>query len=85
MEFTTIERLQMKVSGSYGVVLKYGDRVFVSDCHHKGGFTADIYEMVDDPEEMGIPYIECHLALIQTATERFIDNGHAIAWCMSQK
>ena len=85
MEFTTMERLQMKASGSYGVVLKYCDRVFVSDCHHKCGFTADIYEMIDDPEETGIPTIECRLALIQTATERFIDNGHAIAWCMSQK
>lgn len=85
MEFTTIERLQMKVSGSCGVVLKYGDRVFVSDCHYHGGFTADIYEMVDDPDEMGIPYFECRLALIQTATERFSDNGHAIAWCMAQK
>lgn len=85
MEFTTMEKLQMKVSGSYGVVLKYGDRVFVSDCHYKGGFTADIYEMVDDPEEMGLADIECRLALIETATERFIDNGHAIAWCMAQK
>ena len=85
MEFTTMEHLQMKVSGSYGVVLKYGDRVFVSDCYYLGGFTAEIYEMVDDPEEMGLADIECRLALIQTATERFADNGHAIAWCMTQE
>ena len=29
MEFTTMERLQMKVSASYGAVLKFGDKVFV--------------------------------------------------------
>lgn len=82
--YTTIEKLQMKVSGSYGVVLKYGKRVLVSDCHYKGGFTAEIYEMVDDPHETGLADIECRLVLIETATERFIDNGHAIAWAMSR-
>ena len=49
--FTTMERLTMKVSPSYGAVLKFGDRVFVTDIHWKGGFTAEIYEFVDDPEE----------------------------------
>ena len=44
MEFTTIEKLQMKVSATYGSVLKFGDH----------------------------------------AEQTFADNGHAIAWCMSQ-
>ena len=34
--FTTMERLTMKVSPSYGAVLKFGDRVFVTDIHWKG-------------------------------------------------
>ena len=29
MEFTTMERLQMKVSASYGAVIQFGDKVFV--------------------------------------------------------
>lgn len=63
MEFTTIEKLQMKISASYGTVLKYGEQVFVTDCHWKGGFTAEIYEFVETPEETGCGDIECRLHL----------------------
>ena len=85
MDFTTIEKLQMQVSATYGAVIKFGDRVFVTDCHWKGGFTAAIYEFVEAPDEIGVSEIECRLNLIQTADERFEDNGHAIAWCMTQE
>ena len=43
MELTTIERLQEQVSATYGAVLHFGDYVFVTDCHWRGGFTATIY------------------------------------------
>ena len=46
MEFTTIEKLQMSASASYGVVIQYGDKVLVSDITWKGGFTAEIYEFI---------------------------------------
>lgn len=85
MNITTMEHLQMRVSATYGAVIKFGDRVFVTDCHWKGGFTAEIYEFIETPEETGLGDIECRLHLIQTATERFVDNGHAIAWCMTQE
>ena len=85
MKITTIEKLQMLVSATYGAVIKYGDRVFVTDCHWKGGFTAAIYEFIETPEETGLSDIECRLSLIQTADARFDDNGHAIAWCMTQQ
>jgi len=49
-DFTTIEKLQMKVNATYGSVLKFGDNVLVADAHYKGGFTADIYEFVETPE-----------------------------------
>ena len=45
-DFTTIEKLQMKVSATYGSVLKFGGNVLVTDAHYKGVFTADIYEFV---------------------------------------
>ena len=84
MEFTTIEKLQMKVSASYGAVLKYGDKVFVTDIYWKGGFTAEIYEFVESPEETGLGEIECRLSPWKKASETFADGGHAIAWCISQ-
>ena len=85
MEFTTMEHLQMRISASYGAVLKFSDNVFVTDCHWRGGFTAAIYEFIETPEETGLGDIECRLNLVAEATERFVDNGHAIAWCMAQK
>lgn len=84
MEFTTIEKLQMKVSASYGAVLKYGDKVFVTDIYWKGGFTAEIYEFVESPEETGLGEIECRLSPWKKASETFADGGHAIAWCMEE-
>lgn len=41
--FTTIEKLQLNVSASYGAVVQYGDKVLVTDISWKGGFTAEIY------------------------------------------
>lgn len=84
-DFTTIEHLQMEVSNSYGVVLKYNDRVFVADCHWKGGYYAEVYEFIETPEESGVSEIECRLSRICVADEHFPDNGHAIAWCITQK
>ena len=84
MEFTTIEKLQMKVSAGYGAVLKYGDKVLVTDIHWKGGFTAEVYEFVEAPEETGLGDIECRLSPWKKASETFADGGHAIAWCMEE-
>lgn len=84
MEFTTIEKLQMSVSAGYGAVLKYGDKVFVTDCHWKGGFTAEIYEFIEFPEDTGLGDIECRLTPWAESEDTFKDNGHAIAWCIAQ-
>lgn len=58
-EFTTMEKLQMKV-GPSGAVLKYGEKVLVT-CETYYGFTAEVYEFVETPEETGLGYIECRL------------------------
>ena len=84
MEFTTIEKLQLAVSASYGAVIQYGDKVFVTDCHWKGGFTAKIYEFIDSPEHTGLSAIECRLSPLTEAEKTFKDNGHALAWCFEQ-
>lgn len=85
IEFTTMEQLQMRVSASYGAVIKFDDRVFVTDCHWKGGYYAEVYEFVESPADAGVSEIECRLSRIYTTEVRFQDNGHAIAWCMAQE
>ena len=81
--FTTIEKLQMQVSCSYGAVITFGDKVFVTDISYKGGFSAEIYEFVETPEETGLDEIECRLNLVAMSQEVFEDGGHAIAWAMN--
>ena len=83
MEFTTIEKLQTKVSATYGAVLQYGDKVLVTDSHWKGGFTAEVFEFVETPEETGLDAIECRLAPYAKANETFTDGGHAMQWCIT--
>ena len=83
--FTTMEHLSMETNPTYGAVIKYGDRVFHTDITWKGGFSARVYEFIDDPEETGLGDIECRLSLITEAKETFEDSGHAIEWCMRQK
>ena len=80
MKFTTMEKLQLKVSAGYGAVLRYGDKVFVTDLTYYG-FTAEIYEFVEFPEETGLGDIECRLAPWEVAEEKFKDGGHALEWC----
>lgn len=81
-EFTTMEKLQMKV-GPSGSVLKYGDKVLVTyETYY--GFAAEVYEFVEISEETGLGYIECRLSLIDKAEKHFEDGGHAIAWCISR-
>lgn len=53
-------------------------------CETYYGFTAEVYEFVETPEETGLGYIECRLSLIEKAEKHFEDGGHAIAWCISR-
>jgi hypothetical protein len=69
--------------GPSGAVLKYGEKVLVT-CETYYGFTAEVYEFVETPEETGLGYIECRLSLIEKAEKHFEDGGHAIAWCISR-
>ena len=82
--FTTIEKLQLAVSASYGAVVQYGDKVFVTDICWKGGFTAEIYEFIEFPEDTGLGDFECRLVPWAEAEETFKDNGHALKWCFEQ-
>lgn len=80
---TTMENLSMKVCAGEGAVLKFGDKVLVTDIAWKG-FIAGVYEFIETEEETGLGYIECRLNLIAMSGDLFEDGGHAIAWAMAQ-
>ena len=82
--FTTIEKLQLAVSCTYGAVVKYGDKVLVTDMHWQGDFTAEIYEFIEFPEDTGLGDIECRLTPWAVSEETFKDNGSALKWCFEQ-
>lgn len=82
--FTTIEKLQLSVSRTYGAVVKYSDMVFVTDINWQGGFTAEIYEFIEFPEDTGLGDIECRLTPWSVSDETFKDNGSALKWCFEQ-
>lgn len=84
MKLTTIEQLHEMVSATYGAVLQFGDFVFVTDCHWRGGFTAAIYTFDQTANEAGASDIERPLKLVDEADQHFSDNGHAIAWCIAR-
>lgn len=75
---TTMERLQMEVSGSYGAVVKYGQKVLVTDQHYRGGFEAAVYGFVDPTRTD----IEAPIGLERISPMYFEDNGSALAWAM---
>ena len=82
-EFTTMEKLEMKTSGCYGAILKYGDKVLYTSDTYKGTYYAEVYEFVETPEETGLGYIECRLNRMERE-EGFPDTGHAIEWAISR-
>ena len=66
-----------------GAVLRFGDKVIVTD-HAWGGFVAGIYEFIEDEKETGFSYVECRLNLIAMAEELFPDGGHAVQWALEK-
>lgn len=83
-EFTTMEQLGRKVSITYGAILQYGPLILVTDTFYQGGFTAEIYEFVEIPEEAGCEDIECRLNFCEKAGEIFKDGGRAMDWCLTR-
>lgn len=78
---STMENLSMQVSAGEGAVLRFGDKVLVTD-HAWKGFVAGVYEFIDDEEEFS--YIECRLNLTSMAGQKFPDGGSAIQWALQE-
>lgn len=90
METTTMETLQMQTD-SYGAVVRYGNLVIATSYGwHKGGVygnDARIYRLTETPSGNpwhGKSFIECGLELIKQADQIFPDDGHALAWALTQ-
>ncbi len=78
---STMENLSMQVSAGEGAVLRFGDKVLVTD-HAWKGFVAGVYEFIDEEEEFS--YVECRLSLISMSSETFQDGGSAIQWALQE-
>lgn len=83
MTFTTIEKLALDISPSYDAIVRYGGKVCVAKLHYKGGYQAEIYEFIDEPD-VDFSEIECRLSLSEKAAETFKTSGEAIMWCLKK-
>lgn len=83
-EFTTMEQLSITDSVTCGAVLQYGPLVLATDNSYREGFTAQIYEFVETPEEAGVGIEECRLSFCEKAENTFPDGGRAMEWCLTR-
>ena len=81
---TTVAILQHLLSSDFGAILQFGDYIFVIDRLGTGGYTADIYKLIDDPIVYG-DLGPCEVAFFKGYDyDTFLDSGHAVDWCISQ-
>lgn len=79
--FTTMEKLR-KATSKNGAVVRYCEKVFVVDGNEEDGYTAEVYEFVEMPDEIGLPEDECRLEGVVGKGRRHRDAGHALSWCI---
>ena len=80
---TTSEELEMKMMHNDGVVITFGDRILIAGYYYRPDgncYYAAIYRFTTADHT-----IEGKVELVKISDDSFIDNGHAIAWAMSQK
>jgi len=81
---STSEDLETRFSGMDGKVLNYGERVLAAGYYYNGKgnpcWYGCVYEHLDDD-------LSCEgaVGLREVSDLAFEDEGHAIAWAMSQK
>ena len=81
---TTSEDLEMRFSGMDGKILNFGDKVLLAGYYYNGrgkaSYYAAVYEHLDDD-------LSCEgtIGLRAVSEVEHTDDGHAIAWALSQK
>lgn len=79
---TTMERLEMYMGSGYGAIIKYGDKVIVTDVSYRGAFIAAIYKFDRKAESTGSSYIENGITFLKASEKTFEDGGHAVEWAL---
>ena len=79
---TTMENLDGYVGSGYGAIVKYGDKVIVTDVSYRGEFIAAIYKFDRKAESMGSSYVESDITFLKASEKTFEDGGHAIEWAL---
>ena len=80
---TTPEDLEMKMMHNGGLVITFGDRILIAGYYYRPDgncYYAAIYRFTTTDNS-----VEGKVELLKISDDSFIDNGHAIAWCMAQK
>ena len=81
---TTSEDLEMRFSGMDGKILNYGDKVLLAGYYYNGKgnpcYFGAVFEHLDDD-------LSCEgtIGLRAVSEVEHTDDGHAIAWALSQK
>ena len=82
-QIATAEKLGMELYGCMNsAVLDYGDYTVAVWEHCFKGSIAEVYELVETPEETGLGRCECRISRIGRK-EGFEDAGHAMAWALT--
>ena len=82
-KITTAEKLAMELYGCMNsAVLDYGDYTVAVWDHCFKGSIAEVYELVETPDETGCGRCECRISRIGRK-EGFEDAGHAMAWALT--
>jgi len=80
---TTAEKLAMELYGCMNsAVLDYGDYTVAVWDHCFKGSIAEVYELVETPDETDFGRCECRISRIGRK-EGFEDAGHAMAWALT--
>ena len=83
-KITTAENLGMELYGCMNsAVLDYGDYTVAVWDHCFKGSVAEVYELVETPEETGLGRCECRISRSERK-EGFEDAGHAMAWALTK-
>lgn len=82
-KITTAEKLAMELYGCMNsAVLDYGDYTVAVWDHCFKGSIAEVYELVETPDETCFGRCECRISRIGRK-EGFEDAGHAMAWALT--
>lgn len=84
IKITTAEKLRMELYRcKNSAIVDYGDYTVAVWDHCLKGSIAEVYELVETPDDTGFGRCECRISRIERK-EEFEDAGHAMAWALTK-